>query len=253
MVLTAQQEQFAQHYAVHRNGSAAYRHAYNVRPETSDQSIAVNASKLLGDANVTLRILEIVDAATANLDATRDLTAAARAWWDIWTADPDELIGLRVGACRHCWGDDHGFQWKEHEYLKAMEDWERLVKITPDLPMPDIGGGFGYRRTAAPNATCPVCEGEGLERVVARDTSKLSPGARKLYGGVKQTRNGVEIIMADKVKALENATRMLGGFTDKVRLDGSISAMVAAVSLEGKDPAEAARAYLEMVNTVAVK
>lgn len=253
MALTAQQEAFAQYYAVHRNGSDAYRHAYNVKPETTDKTIATEGSALLNTPEISRRVLELIMEATAQLPATRDLAGAAAAWWEIATASPDELIGLRVGACRHCWGDDHGFQWKQHEYLKAMDDWERLTRSDPTAPVPDIGGGFGYRKTAPPNADCPVCEGEGLERVVARDTSKLSPGAKRLYGGVKQTRNGVEVIIADRMKALENATRMLGGFTDKVRLDGSLTAMVNAVSLEGKDPAEAAKAYLEMVAHIAVK
>jgi hypothetical protein len=69
-----------------------------------------------------------------------------------------------------------------------------------------------------------------VERIVARDTTKLSRGARMLYRGVKQTRNGIEVVLADQDKALQDAIRILGGFNDQVSvsLRGVIAAAPAA-------------------------
>jgi len=184
---------------------------------------------------------------------TFTVAEALERWLTIALANPDELIGLRVGCCRHCHGEGFGYQWKEREYLAALDEAERLQRIDPkgaargDYPFPDPAGGFGFRHAKPPNPDCPECEGEGVERVVARDTSKLSPGALALFGGVKKTRQGLEIIIADRGKALENVTRMLGGFNDKVRVDGSIGAMLAIVKAMPRDPQEASRAYMELI------
>ena len=48
-----------------------------------------------------------------------------------------------------------------------------------------------------------------------------------------------------------DASRIIGAFKDNVRLDGSLSAMVAAVTTN--DPQAAAKAYMDMVQSVAVK
>jgi hypothetical protein len=51
-----------------------------------------------------------------------------------------------------------------------------------------------------------------------------------LYRGVKQTRNGIEVVLADQDKALQDAIRILGGFNDQVSvsLRGVIAAAPAA-------------------------
>lgn len=52
------QEAFAQHYAVHRKPSAAYRAAYSFENMTP-QTIAVNAQTVKNNTNVALRIYEL--------------------------------------------------------------------------------------------------------------------------------------------------------------------------------------------------
>lgn len=247
MALTAKQEKFCQHYAAHRDGGKAYRHAFDVAVTTLETTCHSEACRLLNIPAVTARIEFLVTASTNKLPAVFDLAEALRRWLEIADANPDELIGLRVGCCRHCWGDGFLYQWKEREYLEALDKAERAAVKDPSHPMPDVAGGFGFRKGRAPHPDCPECEGEGVERVVPRDTSKLSPSARRLYGGVKQTRSGVEIIIADRVKALENANRIIGAFTERVRLDGSIHTMAEVVTTEVTDPHEAARMYERMI------
>lgn len=252
-MLTAQKQAFAEHYAAHRDGPGAYRHAYNVRAGTTDKSVSNAASKLLADPEIMATVEQIATAAVATAPVTFDVAAALTRWLEIASADPDELIGLRVGCCRHCYGAGGLYQWHEVEYLARLDEAERLQR-NGDLQaqLPDPAGGFGYDHTAAPNPSCWKCRGEGVERVVARDTSKLTASSKLLYGGVKQKRDGVEIIIADRQKALENACRIIGAFSDRLKLDGSIGVMAAVLKLEATDdPQAAARAYQELMASTA--
>lgn len=127
-------------------------------------------------------------------------------WWFYrMIYDPAEITRWAIGACRHCHGDDFGYQWREHEFFKALEDAE-LVKA----PLPDIAGGFGYNSTRPPVAECPNCDGRGVGRTNIADTGELSPQARAAFEGIKQTKDGIEIRMADKNKAAEQFAKLSG-------------------------------------------
>jgi phage terminase small subunit len=245
--LTAKQEKFAQNYAKTRNGAASYRHGYDADGMT-DQQCAVEASELLRNPNVADRINEII--ACASLVEQFGIAECFKMWMDIATADPHELIGLKIGCCRYCHGYQHGYQWREREYFEALRETDRANKFSKpemQLPPPDLAGGFGFNHTLPPVDDCPECRGEGIERVVPRDTSKLSPQARLLYGGLKKKKDGLEIIIADQNKARENASRMLGAFKDSVRLDGSMSMMAAYVDMKDVDAVKAAEIYQQMI------
>jgi phage terminase small subunit len=251
-MLTAKKQAFAEHYAVYRDGPAAYRHAYNVRSTTTAGSIATAASSLLADPEIANMIEKLVNNAAATSPVVFDVAAALTKWLEIAGADPDELIGLRVGCCRHCYGEGGLYQWHELEYLARLDEAERQQRAGDlNVQLPDLAGGFGYDHTRDPNPSCWKCRGEGVERVVARDTSKLTPGARLLYGGVKTTRDGIQINIADRQKALENACRIIGAFNDKLKLDGSIGVMAAVLKMETDDPQAAARAYQELMASTA--
>ena len=56
MKLTPKQQKFAEVYVECGNASEAYRQAYDVGVDTKNEGIAVNASKLLSDTNIALRI-----------------------------------------------------------------------------------------------------------------------------------------------------------------------------------------------------
>jgi hypothetical protein len=78
------------------------------------------------------------------------------------------------------------------------------------------------------------------------DTTQLSPGAKLLYQGVQQTRDGVKILFANKDKALEQIGRILGAYDDRLRVD--LQAKTAQLQITTTDPKEAADAYLKMVS-----
>ena len=55
-----------------------------------------------------------------------------------------------------------------------------------------------------------MCCGDGHARIVVSDTGQLSPAAASLFAGAKQTRDGFEIKLHDKLAALEKLFRHLG-------------------------------------------
>jgi phage terminase small subunit len=57
--LTPKQNKFAEEYVNTGNASEAYRRAYDVSPNTKMEAINVNASKLLSDTNISLRVKEL--------------------------------------------------------------------------------------------------------------------------------------------------------------------------------------------------
>ena len=57
--LTPKQERFCNLYVELGNSSEAYRQAYDVKENTKDETIWVNASKLLSDTNVILRVEQL--------------------------------------------------------------------------------------------------------------------------------------------------------------------------------------------------
>lgn len=257
-MLTAKQLKFCEIYAATGNGAKAYRGAYNVLPTAKTDTCAKNAGKLLADPEVIARIDALRDeAAEQPGGAVYDARWCMDRWARIAQADPRELIGLRVGCCRHCWGVSHRRQWDMVEYLEACDEVEAFnANRKPGVEaqdMPEPAGGVDFDRTRDPNPDCPRCRGEGVERFVPRDTSKLSADALLLYGGVKVKRDGYEVIIADRTKALENVTRMAGGYKDNVRLDGSLSGMLAVAKMENLDPQEATRMYQALMASPAVR
>lgn len=144
-------------------------------------------------------------------DVLRELVSVAM-------ADPKELTQYRRGACRHCYGFDNEYHWKDpHEFQRSKIDGK------------DDFGGYGYRHTQKPADDCPRCEGLGEPYVWIADTRDLSPQAARLFSGVKTTQHGTEIRLRDQDAALVNLGKYLGMFTDNVNLrspDGSMTPTV---------------------------
>lgn len=250
--LTEKQEKFAQLVGAKGLGqSEAYRQSYDAK-NMADQTVWTKACVLMKEDKIAARIDELRSARndTVVSEISFDIKRLMETYVAIALVDPNELISQRVGACRHCWGLEGAYQWKEAEYLKAVQDWDANPtdrKTGLQRPAPDPTGGFGFRFTAAPNPECVECEGEGVWRVVPMDTTKLSAGAKHLYRGVQQTKEGVKIIFANQDKALENIGRMLGAFDDKLRVD--LEGKVASLKLTTSDPKEAADAYAQMISS----
>jgi hypothetical protein len=79
MSLTPKQENFAQCVAKGMTQSDAYRTAYNVSPDTKNESINVNASKLMADTNISQRVAELKEQISAKSLWTREMSVKALA------------------------------------------------------------------------------------------------------------------------------------------------------------------------------
>lgn len=250
--LTEKQIAFVEHYASYRNATQAYDHAYDARGG-SYETRRVEGQRLLHTPAVSAAIK--ARSAIATQESGLGVAWLLERFLRIANADPRELIGLKVGCCRRCYGEGHEFQWREHEYVEEMKKTDLANEVRPkfsrEIPYPDPAGGFGFNATLPPLPECPHCHGEGIERFVPRDTDKLSDDALLLYGGVKVKKDGYEIIMADRSKAAELAGRIMGAFNDKLQVSGAIGAMVAVADLRKVDPAEASKAYRDMIGQIA--
>lgn len=143
-------------------------------------------------------------------------------YWMMATANPNELTQVRRTCCRHCYGVEHEFQWKdEGEFQSALaretaaaKEEERPPRLLNDF------GGYGFDSSLSPHAKCPECHGDGHLSTFFQDTRDLSPAALALFAGVKQTKEGLEIKMHDQKAALDQIARHLGMFNDKLTLKG---------------------------------
>lgn len=129
-------------------------------------------------------------------------------------ADPRELVEYVYKCCRYCHGIDHQYQMtprqlrdREDEH-KAMVAAAKVDKTAPKPGVLDTLGGLGFDQNRDPHEDCPECNGNGIPRLVLKDTRHLSPGALALYGGVKEGRDGIEVKVADQRPYLEMLARL---------------------------------------------
>jgi len=177
--LSQKMENFARHYVAHGSVVEAYVHAYDVAATTNRNSLRATSYNVLNNPKVRARVAALQAATNAHaVMSTAELIADLEA---MATADISEVIALTVGACRHCWGDGHRYQWRdEFEYARAFDEALAATK-----PLPDVAGGFGYRSDREPHAECSQCDGAGMHRVRFTSTDQLSPAARKLLKSVE--------------------------------------------------------------------
>jgi phage terminase small subunit len=207
--LTEKQELYCRLVVTHSDADA-YRMAYNPTP---GYNINADIWRLNKHPLISQRIRELQVAAVKASPVVADLAWLLRWWFDRMVYDPRELTQWGKGSCRYCHGDGHGYHWRAHEFMEAMAQAETIKS-----PLPDIAGGFGYKAVKPPHADCPNCDGKGIGREDFTDTSELSPQARAAFEGVKRTKDGIEIKMADKAVAAQNFAKLAGLDVQQVRL-----------------------------------
>ena len=208
MSLNDRQTRFVQEYCKDFNATQAA-----IRAGYSEKTAGQQAHELLKNLEIAERIEERKEevAALAEIDAAWVL----RQWKQIATADANELTQLRRVCCRYCHGFDHQYQWTEGEYARAVDN-----AVESEKPAPDGMGGFGFDLNADPHPDCPECGGLGEELVHIADTRKLKGSARRLYAGVKKTKDGLQVITRDQDAALANISRYLGMLVDRKEISG---------------------------------
>jgi phage terminase small subunit len=201
VALTDKEQQFVDEYLVDLNGTQAA-----IRAKYSESTARQIATRLLSKAHIQAAIAE----ARAKQQQRTEITAdrVLREAWNQVTADARELTQLRIGCCHFCHGIEHRWQRTDNEYEADLALW--TTDTDPDKGEFNEKGGPGFNPNAEPHPDCPECAGDGIPRVVLMDTSSLSPAARSLFAGVKQTKFGIEVMTHSKDAAMEKLFKHLG-------------------------------------------
>lgn len=213
--LPQKQRLFVREFVVDYNGTQAA-----IRAGYSERGADVQASRMLGNARVQAALREITADRIKRLQLDAD--AVVRTWEAIANLDPNELSQFRRTCCRHCWGKDFRYQYTPAEFKRAKigHEEKRAELLAKSSGKSDIGEfegleGDWFDKRKDPNRDCPECFGEGLGETFLQDTRKLSPAALAMFAGVKEGREGIEILTNSQEKARENLARVHGLFKDK--------------------------------------
>ncbi|MGM7893088.1 prophage tail fiber N-terminal domain-containing protein [Yersinia enterocolitica] len=199
----------------------------------TDADRAVDARRLYRHVSVNKAIRDAMEAREKRTHITQD--AVLNWWWDIATANANEISEFRRLCCRHCWGIDNKYQWiNEQEY---QEESEKRTNNGKPAPLDD--GGYGFDSTLDPNPDCPRCNGEGQGRAHFHDSRDLSISARRLYAGVKQGKFGLEVITRNQDDALKMVGQHLGMLKNKTEISGPDGGAISQVSYTPEDYAKA--------------
>jgi phage terminase small subunit len=191
MALTDKQQRFVEEYLIDLNATkAAIRAGYSAK--TANEQ----GSRLL--ANVS--VFAAVSAAQEERSKRTAITAdqVLQELWAIASADTNGIVEYRRTCCRYCHGEGFRYQFTQGEMERHREGWEQMVAELSEgagaaIPPLDEKGGIGFDPRRDPHPSCPECFGEGIGEVFVKDTRKLSPALRSLYGGAKLTKNGLEV------------------------------------------------------------
>ncbi|MCE9565832.1 MAG: terminase small subunit [Planctomycetes bacterium] len=245
--LTPKQQKFVEEYLIDLNATQAA-----VRAGYSEKTANEQGSRLLANVSVSQALHRAMQERSKRTEITQD--DVLQRWWDIATADVNEVIQYRRCCCRHCHGAAHEYQWKDAAEFHLALSRSAADEDAAEESLPTDEGGYGFNPTLDPHPGCPKCHGEGNGEVFAADTRKLSGGARLLYDGVKISDRGFEIKTQDRAKALDNVARHLGMFVDRAELTGKnggpietkhTGAVKLITELQGKSVDELTRLFTE--------
>lgn len=198
--LTDKQQRFVDEYMVDLNATqAAIRAGYS--PDTAYS---------IGHENLKKPEIQAAIAAARRAQQERTAITADMVLQEIANvalADARDLVEVKTGCCRCCYGEGHKWQRTVGEMNRDREAWVEKGKNPAEF---DEAGGIGFNPLLLPKDDCPICGGDGMARTVLKDTRHLGPRAVALYAGAKQTKEGIEVKMHSKLDALEKLAKHLG-------------------------------------------
>jgi phage terminase small subunit len=123
-MLTPKQENFCQLYVKLGNASEAYRQAYNSSAKA--QSVAVEASKLMSDPNISLRVAELREemsemAYWSRMDSLKVLADIAKGV-DSEAKPSDKVAAVKVINSMHGWDKQIIDQTTTHKADKSLAE-----------------------------------------------------------------------------------------------------------------------------------
>ena len=145
--LTPKQQRFVEEYLVDLNGAqAAVRAGYSVH--TAKQIATENLAKPYLQAAITEARKQQQE--RTQVSADRVLTEAL----NILVTDPRELVEVKTGCCRHCFGEGNRYQRTVGEMNADRELWAVKGNAPDEF---DEQGGIGFNPLLEPNPDCPQC------------------------------------------------------------------------------------------------
>lgn len=207
-------ERYAQAYVDTGQWNAAYRRCYDCSGMTS-ATVYRAAHALSQHPGVIKRVRELRQAAAERSICT--VAEVLQAQLEIATANPADVVRVSEHNCRHCYGVDGGYQWRDQDELavaiaKALDEAAERNRVPK---MPDASGGFGFTVHRRPNPDCEHCAGVGEPRVHITDSRELVGGAARLVKSVKQDRFGaITVELHDPQAAWDKIARILGAYKD---------------------------------------
>lgn len=237
--VTPKQENFCVEFLRTNKKADAYRIAF----ERPDLKILI-AHKRAFDLLKRPHIISYLDYLRGHAIRRTNVTVedVLQHWVDIALADPNELVQHRRTCCRWCYGIGFNYQWVEIIYYR-----ECAKAIQTNKETPDGSGGFGFDGNRAPNSSCPVCFGEGVSQVFLADTRFLKGPAKLLYAGIKQTKDGLQILMRDQDDAMRNIGKFLNMFKDR-ESPTKPDMPIPVIAMLTNDPIEAGKIYQKIMN-----
>jgi len=213
--LSDKQKRFVDEYLVDLNATqAAIRAGYS--PHTAQEQ----SSRMLKNAKVKAYLKERQAALQERVEIKID--DVLRELRNIATANVNDIMELRRTCCRYCWGIGFKFQMTANEMQRSKDSYDFEVqeaqKQGKRLAPFNTQGGEGYNAKKDPNDDCPECFGDGINTTFFKDTRKIKSGASSLYAGIKVTKDGLEVKINSKEKALELIGKHLGMFIEKVEV-----------------------------------
>lgn len=200
-MLTVEEEQFCCEMTRGIVASVAFKHSFKEAISLTNAQVSTKSAQLMKKRHILARITEMRDAAARA--AVFDGSKVIAEWIAIATCDVNELMQYQRVNCRHCHGVNYEYQWvNEHEYARAVA---RAIDFK--APIPTNSGGYGFKENLYAVPSCPDCSGEGVGRAFIHDSRHMTPEAKKLYAGFKQSRDGIEIKMRDQDAALLNLAK----------------------------------------------
>ncbi|WP_219951448.1 terminase small subunit [Dickeya zeae] len=228
--LNDMQAKFVNEYLVDLNRVAAYKRAGY---KCEGQQAYAAASILYRNLKVSRAIRDALEARERRTQITQD--AVLKMWWEIATADANQISELRRLCCRHCWGFGFNYQWRDViEFDEASDEAKDKKK-----PAPNDNGGYGFDAQLDPNPDCPRCNGMGVSRSYFHDTRDLHGAARRLYAGVKEGKFGLEVITRNQDEALKMVAQHLGMLKNRTELTGADGGPINQVNYSPEDYAKA--------------
>lgn len=213
------EQRFIAEYLKDLNGTAAARRANPTLKAPQNAAYKMLAKPEVQEALAKAHAERNAKAKADGNDVLREVIAIAM-------ADPNEIMQVRRGCCRHCHGIGHRYQFAtQRELNKARTAYESTDE---SLVEEFAHGGLGFDPKREPVGSCTGCGGEGLAYVHVNDTRNLSPAARSLFAGAKQTKDGIEVKLHDKSKHLELLLRHLGLLNDKLEIKGDLAERILA-------------------------